>query len=201
MIDIHSHILMGIDDGSRTLEESIDIIKEAETNGFTQIISTSHYYKGKFEVEENKRKELLETLNKELVKQNINVKLYLASEILITPEIIELIETKKASTINDTKYLLMELPFNTQVLYLEDLLFKIIAKGYVPIIAHPERYTFVQKNPNKLIEYIEQGALFQSNYSSVIGYYGKQTQKTAIKLLKANMIHFLGTDVHRPGTV
>lgn len=198
---MHSHIIPGIDDGPRTIEDAIEIIREAQKVGFTEIVSTSHYFKGKFEVPENERIILIENLKEQLKKENINVKIHLASEIFAMPDLLELIENKQASTIEDTKYILIELPRNTEALYFDEILFKVMAKGYIPIIAHPERYTYVQKDPNRLIEYIQRGILFQANYSSIIGYYGKQAQKTVIKLLKNNMIHFLGTDVHRQSTV
>ena len=107
MIDFHSHILPNIDDGSTSMEESIKLIKEAEQAGFTGIISTSHYLQNYYECDEEERKSLLDKLNVGTPK------LYLGSEIYITTEIVELIEDKKASTINNTQYVLFELPMNS----------------------------------------------------------------------------------------
>ena len=202
MIDFHSHILPNVDDGSTSIEETNKLIKEAIQVGFTEIISTSHYIQGYYEFTCNERKEKLDIIQKEIsIKDSLNLKLHLGSEIYFSPEIIELIEDKKASTINNTKYILFELPMNIKPLYVKEVVFNLIQNGYKPIIAHPERYSYVQKE----IEYIEElsnmGVLFQANYGSIIGMYGNNAKKTLKKLLKKNLISFLGSDVHRVGQI
>ena len=202
MIDFHSHILPNVDDGSTSIEETNKLIKEAMQVGFTEIISTSHYIQGYYEFTCNERKEKLDIIQKEIsTKDSLNLKLHLGSEIYFSPEIIELIEEKKASTINNTKYILFELPMNIKPLYVKEVVFNLIQNGYKPIIAHPERYCYVQKE----IEYIEElsnmGVLFQANYGSIIGMYGNNAKKTLKKLLKKNLISFLGSDVHRVGQI
>ena len=84
---------------------------------------------------------------------------------------------------------------------LKNIIYNLLGNGYIPIIAHPERYSYVKENPNWLLEYLELGVLFQSNYASIIGLYGKEAQKTVKLLLKNNMIHFLGSDVHKASTI
>lgn len=202
MIDFHSHILPNVDDGSTSIEETNKLIKEAMQVGFTEIISTSHYIQGYYEFTCNERKEKLDIIQKEIsTKDSLNPKLHLGSEIYFSPEIIKLIEEKKASTINNTKYILFELPMNIKPLYVKEVVFNLIQNGYKPIIAHPERYCYVQKE----IEYIEElsnmGVLFQANYGSIIGMYGNNAKKTLKKLLKKNLISFLGSDVHRVGQI
>lgn len=90
---------------------------------------------------------------------------------------------------------------NTKVLFLEDTIFNLLSINVIPVIAHPERYSFVQEDPNILLDLIDKGVLFQMNYGSPSGLYGKEVKKTAIKLLKANMIHFLGSDAHRHNSI
>ena len=196
MIDLHSHILPNIDDGSKNIEESINLIKEAKEAGFTDIISTSHYLESYYEADEKQRKNLVNEL-----LRNCNINIYVGSEIYISENIIDLIKNKKASTINNSRYVLFELPMNNNVLYLKEVIFRLIENDFIPIIAHPERYSFVQKNPNMLIELIQMGVLFQGNYASILGYYGKKPQKTIKILLRNNLIHFLGSDVHRQNTI
>ena len=195
MIDFHSHILPNIDDGSTSMEESIKLIKEAEQAGFTGIISTSHYLQNYYECDEEERKSLLDKLN--VGTPN----LYLGSEIYITTEIVELIEDKKASTINNTQYVLFELPMNSKPLFVKDVVYKLIESGYKPIIAHPERYSYVKEDIEFAKELKDMGALFQSNYGSVIGMYGSSAKKTLKKLLKEDLISFLGSDVHKAGQI
>lgn len=197
MIDFHSHILPGIDDGSRDIEETYEMIKEAYDAGFKSIISTSHYIEGSYECDKLSREHMISEIEQGLKDKNIDVKIYLGTEAYISRDLNLLVKENKIATINNGNYLLFELPMNTKVLFLEDAILNLISIGVKPIIAHPERYTFVQEDPNMLIELIEKGVLFQMNYGSASGIYGKEVKKTAIKLLKSNMIHFLGSDSHR----
>ena len=103
----------------------------------------------------------------------------------------------KASSLAGSDYVLFELPMDKNVIYMEDVIYSLFENNYIPIIAHPERYRFVQNNPNFVYDLVEKGVLFQSNYGSIIGQYGQNAQKTLQKLLKAKLIHFLGSDAHR----
>lgn len=206
MIDFHSHILPNIDDGSRSMEESINLIREATEAGFAGIISTSHYLQDYYECDEQERRKLLEDIDDEAPKLSNNIgmqmpKLYLGSEIYITTDMINLLEEKKASTINNTKYVLFELPMNSRPLFVKDVVYKLIEDGYRPIIAHPERYSYVKEDIGFVKELKDMGALFQSNYGSIIGMYGNSAKKTVKKLLKENLISFLGSDVHKTGQI
>ena len=200
MIDFHSHIIPNIDDGSSSLEESIKLIKEAEKAGFTAIISTSHYIEGYYDYNQEERKKYLENLYN-VENNDKNVKLYLGSEIYITEDMFELIEQEKASTINNSRYILFELPMNSKTFLAKEIVYRAIEKGYLPIIAHPERYTYVQEDINYARELSNMGALFQSNYGSIIGMYGNHAKKTIYKLLEDDLIQFLGSDVHREGQI
>lgn len=201
MIDFHSHILPNIDDGSTDMVEAINLIKEAVSVGFTGIISTSHYIQGYYECNEDERKQLLNQI-KESTPNCLNYpELYLGSEIFVVPEIMELIQNKKASTINNSRYVLMELPMNAKPLFAKEIVYRLIENGYIPIIAHPERYSYVQEKIKYVEELADMGALFQSNYGSVIGMYGVASEKTMKKLLKKDLISFLGSDAHRTNQI
>lgn len=93
--------------------------------------------------------------------------------------------------------MLFELPMNYPVTYIEEIIFEIQANGMIPVLAHPERYVFVQKKPNMVYDWIQKGVLIQANFASISGYYGTGAKNTLKKLLKANMIHFLASDAHR----
>lgn len=199
MIDFHSHILPNIDDGSTSIGETINLIEEASKVGFTGIISTSHYIQGYYEFDCYERNQLLDIVQNKM--QSDNLELYLGSEIYFSSEIIDLIKDKKASTINNTRYLLFELPMNTKPLFVKELVYELIQNGYRPIIAHPERYSYVQDEINYVRELANLGTLFQANYGSVLGMYGNDAKKTLKKLLKDDLISFLGSDVHRTGQI
>ena len=195
MIDFHSHILPGIDDGSKNLEQSISMVNEAREAGFTKIISTSHYMENYYECNEKERKQLIEQVQNKVE----GIELYLGNEIYITNNMIELLKNGQASTINDTKYVLFEFPLiNTKPMNDREVIYRLIENGYIPIVAHPERYPFIQENPNYIFELEEMGTLFQANYGSIIGRYGNKAKKTLKILLKNHLISFFGSDVHRP---
>lgn len=197
MIDFHSHIMNNVDDGADSIETSLEILKIANKVGFNSIILTPHYMENYYEYDVEQISEKIDKIKQICKKENLNIELYQANEIYISNNIVNLIKNKKASTINQSRYVLFELPMNEEPPNLLEVIYSLKEDNKIPIIAHPERYLYVQKEPNKLIELIEMGVLFQSNYGSIIGQYGKQCQKTVKLLLKNNFIHFLGTDVHK----
>ena len=201
MIDIHSHILPNIDDGARSIEETFNMIKEAKNVGFDVIVSTSHYMEGYYETNVPEREVWVKAIHENLQAKNIDINLFLGNEIYMSDNIIELLEDRKASTINDTSYVLFELPLNVEPLNLYDTIYELQQYKLVPILAHPERYSFVQREPELIYDLVEKGVLMQANYGSIIGQYGKKAQMIVKKFFEGNMIHLLGTDVHRQNTI
>ena len=201
MIDIHSHILPNIDDGSRSIEETFQLIEEAQEVGFEAIISTSHYMEGYYETNVAEREVWINAIYQKLQERNLDIKLYLGNEVYFSNNIISLLENGNATTINDTSYLLFEMPLNAEPLNLYDVIYEMLQYKLVPILAHPERYSFIQNEPELVYDLIQKGVLMQANYGSVIGQYGKKPQIIVKKFLSNNMIHFLGSDVHRRHTV
>lgn len=201
MIDMHSHILPNIDDGARDIEETFHLIQEAQKVGFEAIVSTSHYMEGYYETDTPEREVWVKAIYDKLQEKNINIKLFLGNEIYLSENMITLLEEGKASTINDTSYVLFEMPLNVEPLNLYDILYEMMQYKIVPILAHPERYTFVQQEPELIYDLVQKGVLMQANYASILGYYGQKAQWMVTKLLENNMIHFLGSDVHRQNTI
>ena len=201
MVDLHSHIIPKIDDGSQSIETSILMLQEAKKAGFTDIFLTPHYIENYYGLDIQTRKEKFEELQKIAKEKNIDINLYLGSEIFINPEIDVLYSKKAILTLNNSRYMLIEIPMNDTILYLDDVIENLTCIGIVPILAHPERYQYVQNDITVCERLIDKGVLFQMNYGSIIGVYGKDVKKTAIKLLKNNYIHFLGSDVHRKESI
>mgnify|MGYP003301688610 CR=1 FL=1 len=201
MIDIHSHIVFEVDDGSKSIEQSIEMLQEASNAGFKKVILTPHYIEEYYEIEKDEIAEKIENLKEQLENINCNIEILQGNEIYITNDINELLENKQAVALNDKKYVLFELPLNAEAMNLNEVVYQILEKGRIPVLAHPERYPFVQKDPNVLLELIEDGVLMQSNYGSIIGQYGKQSKNTLKKMLEHNMVHLLGSDSHRPQTI
>lgn len=197
MRDLHSHILNGIDDGSKSIEESIAILKEEVKFGVTDVVLTPHYIKdSKYNANNKTKEKLFKELKKIIKDENININIYLGNEIYIDEGIPELMINEEVTTINGTRYILMELPLNHEYIMLDEVLDEIISKGYVPIIAHPERYRRYYKNYEFFNHLIERGCLLQGNIGSLAGKYGKEAKKMLKNLLKRDMITVIGTDVH-----
>ena len=184
MKDIHNHLIFGIDDGSESIETSIKILNEMSNRGVTEIVLTPHYIIGtNYNCNNKNKKEKLEELQK-----STSIKLYLGNEVFIDNNILENIDNNNISTINNSKYLLVELPLREKLDIAYDILFNLRNKGIVPIIAHPERYHYIDLNT--LVEYINLGCLLQGNITSLLGKYGKSAKENL------EMICILGTDTH-----
>lgn len=201
MIDFHSHIIPNVDDGSRSVEETFELLKEAKDAGFSGVISTSHYMEEYYETDVAERNVWIKAISESLGKKDIDLNLYLGNEVYITKNIINLLETRKATSINNSNYVLFEFPMNSKPMDMYDIIYDMLEYKLIPILAHPERYSFVQKDPNLVYDLIQKGVLMQSNYGSILGMYGEKAEIIVRKLLENNMVHFLGSDVHRSGSV
>ena len=198
MIDIHSHILNNIDDGSKDIEMSISMLKKAELSGTTDIIATPHFMRGRFEVEYNEVLNRVENLKKISRDNNIDINIYAGQEVYYSRNILEYYSDKMIGTINNTRYMLIEFPmleFNIEEAI--NTLYELQIRGIVPIIAHPERYKQFIKNPSQINLLIKEGMLFQVNAGSINGDFGRDVKKTAIKYLNNNIYSFIGSDAHR----
>ncbi|MGL5346375.1 MAG: tyrosine-protein phosphatase [Peptostreptococcaceae bacterium] len=196
MIDIHCHILCGIDDGSKSLAESIEMARIAQNEGIKTIVNTSHY-NPRFEFKKgNEILEELDRFNNVLKDNNIDLEVVVGNEVYCTTDIVQIIEEKEFFTINNSRYLLLEFPHMGIPKNISDIIYEIKLRGYTVILAHIERYIDIQKNPNVIYDYINEGALIQVNASSIIGKNGKAAKDVCDMLLDNNMVHVVGTDAH-----
>ena len=199
MIDVHSHLVFGVDDGSKTIEESVEIIKGLYEMGVTDTIITPHYINETIYISpklENLKK--IDKIKEELLKQNINVNLYLGNEVYIDKDISKCVKENKICTLNNTEYILIELPMSGIYPDYLDIFLGLINEGFKVVLAHPERYTAFQKDFNKIYELSEIGVLFQCNLGSILGEYGKEATKVIKRLLKEKLVYMIGTDIHHP---
>lgn len=192
-IDIHCHILPGMDDGARDLQEALAMAQAMWEAGISEVIATPHFEEGFFE---NYRETIIEevaSFRQELQKHNIPITVHPGCEIMLTPSVPELLKAGKLMTMKDeNKYVLIELPRTMWPLYAEDVIYEIKLQGLTPIIAHPERYREV--NDDVLEE-----CLVQFNLGTFVGMYGSRAgdRLERIKRLKGNEGIFYGTDLHR----
>lgn len=198
MIDIHNHILVAIDDGPRTSEETIALLKQAKEQGITGIVVTPHHLHPRYNNSFDDIDREINKLNNMQEIKNFNIQLFAGQEIRITDKILEDINQHQIRGINGSKYLLIELPSNEIPHYTKKLLYEIQTKGFIPIIAHPERNKSIAKDINLLYELINNGALSQVTASSLTGELGKNIQKISIQMLEHNLIHFVASDAHHP---
>jgi len=197
MIDIHSHILPGIDDGAKNLRETMEIAKIAEKEGITHMIATPHF---SFKCQDfvAKVREEIVKLNEVLEKEAMTLRIYAGAETFLNLELLDRLEKESFLTLNGTDYVLVEFPLGEVPLHTEELLYRIRLMGKKPIIAHPERYKEVMEDPNIVKKWIEQGNFIQINATSILGVSGRRSEKTAKHLLKHNLVHILATDTHSP---
>lgn len=195
-VDLHTHILPGIDDGAKDTGTSLEMLNIARGDGTGQIVLTPHYIHGSVNnTADIVRKRCIE-LAGTAAKEGIGLELYPGSEVFLGPEIPELVKEGVICTLNDSMYVLVEFPVMGIPEYTPEILYQLKLAGYVPIIAHPERYEAVAKNPSVLYDYILRGVLCQMNSTSLLGLYGKKVRETALILLRHNMIHFISSDAH-----
>ena len=197
MKDLHSHIGYGIDDGAHTKEQSKELLHILEEAGVTDVVVTPHYIiSSKYNADNKKKKEILKELENLCKKENIKINLYLGNEVYLCDNMVELIKKKQIMTLNNSRYILVEFPLSRKDPNAKSILHNILLSGYIPIVAHPERYEYLEKNIDYFKELKEMGVLFQGNYLSLFGNYGKSPQKNLQKLLKEGIISVLGSDIH-----
>ena len=196
MIDIHAHILYGLDDGAKDEKASIEMLRMAEAEGIENIIATPHYIAGYMENDSSIVYKRCEELKKKIKELNIGVDIYPGNEVFIDSNLIEMFEQKIVCSLNNSRYILFELPMVNIPHCLKTVVYRARIRDYVPIIAHPERNKKIYKNPNVVEDLINRGALIQVNSGSLTGLYGKKVYEASHYLLEKAMIHFISSDAH-----
>ena len=197
MIDIHSHILPGVDDGAQTIEDSIAMARQAVEQGITEIIATPHHRNGRYNNEKLEILSKVAELNDVLQREGIALKVLPGQECRIFGELVDAYQKDELLTLNDGgHYMLIEFSSSHVPMYAEQLLYNIQFEGVIPIIVHPERNSHFIEQPERLSEFVEKGALVQLTASSVTGAFGKKIQKFSMQLLQANLVHFVASDAH-----
>lgn len=198
MIDIHTHILPGIDDGAESMEEAYEMALMAVRSGVKALVATPHSNQGAdFWDDELKRQEkaFLE-LEEILLQEKVPIKLYRGMEIWSSVDIVEKIKLRKLITLNHTPYVLIEFAFDEEPWWIEAIIEELQGAGLVPVLAHPERYFCVQEEPGLLQDWREQGALAQMNKGSILGRFGREIERTAEVLLRNRLFSCIASDAH-----
>lgn len=197
MIDIHTHILPMIDDGAKSVEEALDMLIEAYKDGTDAVVLTPHLaYAYGFENSYSKIKELYEDLKYIIEQEGIPLRVYLGTEFLFSSKETFINALNDITKMNQTNYILMEFYFDIEFKEILEAIDTVNEYGYIPIIAHPERYDCVQENVYAPKEMVKHGALLQMNKGSVLGRYGHYARETALDMLNDQYVSFVGSDAH-----
>lgn len=194
-MDMHSHLIPGIDDGAQTVEDSIALVKRMMAMGFKAAVTTPHVKHEHYPNTTDTINTGLHILRTALHEQQINFPIRAAAEYYIDDRFMELLESQPLLTVTDNQ-VLVELSFMMEPMGLSDILFKIQTLGYKPILAHPERYQYIHDRPQMYNELKDRGCYLQLNTNSLTGYYGKGVKIMAEKLLSNGMYDYCGTDMH-----
>ena len=198
MIDFHNHVLPNVDDGPQSIEESLDMLDCAYKQGIKKVINTVHYQHPKMDdknVSTNYLMGQLDILQKSVDEKNIDIKLYLTAEVFYLPNLVE-ISSNPILTIGNGKYMLIEFTTNIYPTGFENVLFDLQMAGITPVIAHPERYRFIQKDFKILNRWIDKGYILQLDAGSILGFFGPNIKKITIEMIKNGLIHLVGSDAH-----
>lgn len=201
MIDIHCHILPGVDDGSTGLDASVEMARMAADSGVTDIIATPHCNlpgKGPKNYRDRALTEGCTRLQQTLDRLGIPLRIHPGAEVFCTPELPELLDRGMLQSLNNGRYLLAEFFFDESLSYMDRVLAAIQLRGYTPVLAHPERYDAVQQDPYIIRRWFESGYLIQVNKGSVLGRLGQRAQRCAGWLLERGLVHAAASDAHSP---
>lgn len=200
-VDIHSHLLPGLDDGVKSFDESIEILQNLQSFGFKKVITTPHIYPEVYPNTPEGIAAQFEILTKKIKSYGISLEVEFAAEYQMDALFLETIRSGDRLLSFGDGYVLFETSFYTKPLIFNDVIFELQSKGYKPVFAHPERYHYMEKDLSWLRSLHNQGIKLQVNLPSLVGAYGEGPKKIANRLLKESMVSFLGSDIHRANQV
>ena len=197
LVDVHSHLVPGIDDGVQTVDESIALLEQFQRLGYRHIITTPHimgdYYQNTPETINTGLSQVQAAIQQH---QHLTITISAAAEYYLDEYLLDLLNTDQQLLLFGNKYLLFETGFLNQPALMHEFVFMAQSKGFKPVLAHPERYVWLQEFPDKIEELHNRGVLFQINVSSLTGYYSRPAKKLAEQLINLNYVAFIGSDCH-----
>jgi tyrosine-protein phosphatase YwqE len=194
-VDIHSHLLPGIDDGAKTFEDTLELSTGLLDIGFSQFITTPHIYQNVWDNTQEQIKTVATNTQLEFKKKGLSVAFRAAAEYLLNDPFVKLCQAKEIVTLKDN-YVLVEISYTNPPIQLYSIIFDLRVAGYTPVLAHPERYVYFHYDFNEYLKLKKAGCYFQLNLLAVAGYYGEGITKIAEKLLQKGLYDFVGSDVH-----
>lgn len=198
MIDMHSHVLPIVDDGSQDLQESLEMIEQSAESGVKILVVTPHAnQRGRFEnYYGNDLKQKYRLLKKSVEDAGINIRLVFGMEIYASPDLYDLLKNGMLCGLNCSDYYLVEFPFHAPLGLMYESITSIFRAGGTPVIAHPERYTEIQRTPDILYEWIQEGVCTQVNKGSIFGSFGSAAKRAAGFMYEYDLVTCVGSDAH-----
>lgn len=197
MIDIHCHILPGFDDGAADLSDSLAMAQMAVNSGVTGIIATPHFRGDQQSLElMDILTERYRLLDNAIRSAGLSLQLYPGAEVLCMPQTVDMAYAGQLPTLANTRYVLSEFFFNESFSQMDEILSGLSHAGYVPVIAHPERYEAIQRDPRRIVHWFRKGYLIQINKGSILGSLGRRAQQTAHWILSSGLAHLVASDAH-----
>lgn len=195
-VDIHSHLLPGLDDGVQSYEESEDVILHFQSLGYRKLITSPHVMSDTYKNTTDRILNRLGKLKTFLESREIDMEVQAAAEYYLDEQVFRMVENNEKMLTFGKNFLLFETNFLNEPFNMKEFIFMATTKGYRPVLAHPERYLYLQNNVDKAQDLLDRGVLFQMNISSITGFYSKIVQTTAHKLIDRGWVHLLGSDCH-----
>lgn len=195
LFDVHCHLIPYVDDGARNMEEAVRMLKMEYSQGVRYIIVTPHYRRGMFETPMEKVLSYFLKLREEGKK--IGIQLFLGCEYHVEPDMLRKLREKERPCMASSRYVLAEYGYKTDPLFMLESLRELQGGGYLPIVAHVERYPRVCEDWDFLKELVQMGVFLQVNAGSVLGENGRAAKKFCRKLMKQDLLHYVGSDAHR----
>ncbi|MCZ8519335.1 MULTISPECIES: tyrosine-protein phosphatase [Paenibacillus] len=196
MIDIHNHILPALDDGARDMEQTLRMVRQAESLGVTTLIATPHHANGTFINESEVIRRSVDEVNQRIQERGMTVKVLPGQEVRWFGRLMKDLENGKLVPLADSRYLLLEFPSSYVPAAARQTISSLVAANYIPIIAHPERNRAIFQQPSLLYDFIREGALSQVTSHSITGLFGKKIQKFSLDLCRKHCAHFIASDAH-----
>ncbi len=196
--DIHSHLIPGIDDGVKSLEESIKVARGFEDLGYGRIITTPHIYPGVYDNNPTIIRKGFEEVREFYKQEGLDIEISVAAEYFVDEHLLESLKSNQELMTFGNNLILLETGFYEPPMIFDEVIFLLRSRQITPVFAHPERYVYIQNKPELAKSYLEKGMLFQLNFLSLSGYYSGKAKNIAIDFLKSGYYSLIGSDCHKP---
>ena len=198
MIDLHCHLLPGIDDGAKDSGESLEMARLFVAEGVTTVACTPHIFPGVYDNRGPEIRRRVALLQSEIDAADIPLRLVTGGDVHIAPDLVAKLKSGEALSLNDSRYVLVEPPHHVLPPRMDELFFNLLSAGFVPILTHPERMTWIDRNYDMLRQLVKSGAWMQITAGALLGTFGREPKRWSERMLREGMVHVVASDAHGP---